>query len=326
MPLSDDELIEFFAKHENCKVSCVSRKEQEVRQRAALHRIEVALQDKRKLKLIEKITVSHDMPFENIVYRYFASKDVPIPKVYYNEYEASTEEGILLIEDMTESHRSIADWEAPIDQRKLDRIIDTVSQFHAASWDEGNTFLPHHLKSVESYLTHLDYLERDYKYFRDHQPFKLDEEQFAIYENSLSDLRQNAQNHINRISINDNTTRVHGDLNVNNLLYPVDEDVSPPYIIDLEAVRCGLCTEDLVMLFIHDLFHGEATLALFDSYYASLRPRIAATYSYHQFSEDCRTAIREGIFFPMKLFTHHGVEDEELVWKSIHAYKAFGLS
>ncbi|MDZ7544062.1 phosphotransferase, partial [Clostridium perfringens] len=123
------------------------------------------------------------------------------------------------------------------------------------------------MESVEEYVKHIAFLERDYHEFRKHQTYDLGEDQFSIYEESLVRLRENAQKHIDRISRYRNTTYIHGDLNVGNLLYPLFSNAKP-YIIDLEAVKLGLCTEDLVMLFVHDLFHGsEETLRIFDLYY-----------------------------------------------------------
>lgn len=41
------------------------------------------------------------------------------------------------------------------------------------------------------------------------------------------------------------------------------------------------------------------------------------------FIEDIKLSIMEGIFFPIKLFVHNVIKDEELVLKSINAYKTF---
>lgn len=74
--------------------------------------------------------------------------------------------------------------------------------------------------------------------------------------------------------------------------------------------------------FVHDLFHGgEETQRIFDTYYRELCRRIGGGYSYFQFTEDIRIAVMEGLFFPLKLYVHEGVRDEELVYKSLTAYK-----
>ncbi|MNM91125.1 Phosphotransferase enzyme family protein [compost metagenome] len=323
MPLNDNQLLEILWNQNDFEVLDVRRTENITRDRASLNKIDVHTRDNRIVPLLEKNTISMSVPYENIIYKYYSSKNVSIPKVIYNEYDQVGHEGILLMEDLTPTHRNIADWEPPIDTNKIKTIIDVISQFHAVSWGRGELSVPKHLQSVEEYLIHIGYLERDYIHFRKTQTYNLGDDQFEIYEESLQRLRENAQKHIERINNNQHTSFIHGDLNVCNMLYPLIGDARP-YIIDLEAVRVGLCTEDLVMLFIHDLFHGgEETVHIFQIYYRSICTKISCEYTYDQFMEDIRISIMEGIFFPLKLFVHNGVKDEELVLKSINAYKTF---
>ncbi|MGZ9583730.1 phosphotransferase [Paenibacillus marinisediminis] len=321
MPLNDDQFLEILRDHGITEVLDIRRTERTARTRASLHKIDVHTEDNRVLSLLEKCTISNNIPYENTIYKYYSNKEVSIPKVLFNEYDTVGQEGILLMEDLAPTHRNMTDWEAPIDSDRLANIIEAITQFHAVSWETSELSVPRHLESVEEYVKHISFLERDYHEFRKHQTYNLGEDQFSIYEESLVRLRKHAQKHIDRISRTQNTTYIHGDLNVGNLLYPLFSNARP-YIIDLEAVKLGLCTEDLVMLFVHDLFHGsEETLRIFDLYYHSLRNKITGEYTYHQFMEDIEISIMEGVFFPLKLFVHHGVRDEELVWKSLNAYK-----
>ncbi|MEK4107858.1 phosphotransferase [Paenibacillus sp. FSL R10-2791] len=321
MLLNDDQLLELLRGQGVPEILEIKRTKQEIRNRAALNKIEVYTKDNKVLSLLEKITKSDHIPYENMIYNHYYTKDVSIPRVFFNKYDTVGQEGILLMEDLTPTHTNLADWEVPIDSDKLANIIDVIVQFHSASWGTSELAHPEHLKSIEHYLKHISYLERDYLAFRKQQTYNLGEEQFSIYEKSLLSLRENAQKHISRISRYQNTTCIHGDLNVGNLLYPMFSS-SRPCIIDLEAVKVGLCTEDLVMLFIHDLFHGsEETTRIFDLYFHSINNKIRSAYTYTQFVEDVRLSIMEGLFFPIKLFVHEGIKDEELIWKSINAYK-----
>lgn len=321
MPLNDNQLLEILRDQGISEILDIRRTEHIDRDRASLNKIDVQTKDNRVFPLLEKDTISESDPYENIMYKYYSNKDVSIPKVFYNEYDQPRHEGVLLMEDLTPTHCNIADWEVPIESNKVMTIIEVISQFHAVSWGKEELSTPRHLESTEEYLKHIAYLEKDYLHFRKYQPFKLREDQFEIYEMSLLNLRENAQRHVERLNNNQNTTLIHGDLNVCNILYPLVGN-SRPYIIDLEAVRVGLCTEDLVMLFIHDLFHGgEETLRIFELYYRAICSKISSEYTYDQFGEDIRISLMEGIFFPLKLFVHNGVKDEELVLKSINAYK-----
>ncbi len=322
MSLNNDQLIEILRNHGIAEVVAIRRTEQTSRHRATLTKIEVHTKGNKILSLLEKNMISSYIPYENTIYNYYTNKDVPIPRVFCNKYDPVSHEGLLLMEDLTPTHHNLADWEVPVDADKLANLIEAIAQFHASSWESSELGLPEHLKSLEHYLNHISYLERDYLEFRKQQPYHLGEEQFSIYERSLLNLRANARQHFNRISGYQNTVCIHGDLNVGNLLYPhLLYSHAKPCIIDLEAVKVGLCTEDLVMLFIHDLYHGSGeTSRIFDLYFYSINKKISTEYTYTQFTKDVRLSIMEGIFFPLKLFVHYGIKEEELIWKSINAY------
>ncbi|MEF2965833.1 hypothetical protein V3851_08335 [Paenibacillus sp. M1] len=322
MTLSNDQLLYILRDHGVSDVLNIKRTEPDARSRATLTKIDLCTKHNGVLSLLEKCTKSNGIPYENRIYKYFFTKEVSIPKVMFNEYDEAKGEGILLMVDLSSTHNNIADWKVPIDSGKLANIIEVISQFHAVSWGSEELLVPKHLENVGEYLKHIDYLERDYLEFRRQQTYNLGEDHFRIYEQSLIGLRENAQYHLDRISSYRNITYIHGDLNVCNLLYPTT-DHAKPVIIDLEAVKVGLCTDDFVMLFVHDLFHGgEETFRIFDQYYRSLCAKIKNEYTYMQFVEDVRISIMEGIFFPIKLLVHYGIKDEELIWKSINAYNA----
>lgn len=321
MPLNEDQLLKVLRDQNDFEVFDIKRTEHVTRDRASLNKFDVHTKDNRIVSLLEKNTISTSLPYENMMYKYYSDKDVSIPKVFYNEHNRTGNEGTLLMEDLTGTHCNMADWEAPLEADQLKAIIDVVSQFHAVSWGSGKLAVPWHLQSIEGYLKHIGYLERDYVHFRKHQTYNLSADQYRVYEKSLEKLRENAPKHIERITSNRHTSFIHGDLNVCNMLYPLIGNAKP-YIIDLEAVRVGICTEDLVMLFIHDLFHGgEETLHIFQMYYRAICTKISSEYTYNQFLEDMKISLMEGVFFPLKLFVHNDVKDEELILKSLQAYK-----
>ncbi|WP_222850436.1 phosphotransferase [Paenibacillus tengchongensis] len=274
------------------------------------------------LHLLEKTTSSRTEPVENAMYRFFSGKKVRIPKIFYNTFDAAAEEGVLLMEDLAPTHRNIADWNAPLAAGALTDLLGLIAEFHACGWGQADLPLPEHLGSLGNYMQHLNYLERDYAYFRQHCAFRLGAEEHALYEHCLRRLQEHAGRHIDRIHARHHTAYIHGDLNACNVLYPAVPGALP-VLIDLEAVRTGLCSEDLVMLFVHDFHHGEAqTMAILQQYYDILHAGLVQTYPWEQFMEDMRWSLMEGLFFPAKLLAHEGVQDEELAWKSIEACRA----
>ncbi|WP_162551301.1 phosphotransferase [Paenibacillus tepidiphilus] len=273
------------------------------------------------LQLLEKVTAAQAEPVENAMYRLFGGRKASLPKVFYNAYDALTEEGILLLEDLTPTHGNIADWNAPLEAEPVHRLLELIAGFHAEGWGERGLPLPQHLESLEKYLEHLGYVERDYAHFRQYYPFRLGAEEYSLYENSLRRLQENAGGYIERIHARRHTTILHGDLNACNVLYPAVPGAIP-VLIDLEAVRIGLCTEDLVMLFVHDFYHGGAgTLEILRQYYGLLNAQVGSSYGWELFMQDMQWSLMEGLFFPAKLLAHEGVQDEELVWKSIQALR-----
>ncbi|SEU19473.1 phosphotransferase [Paenibacillus sp. NFR01] len=321
MPLQEEQIREALQLSGVSGIQNIQATGHDRRDRAALTRFDVRKQSHGSLALVEKCTASEALTYENKMYKHYAGKDVPLPKVYYNDYDPSAQESILLMDHLAETHRSLADWEVPVDPVKRAAIIESIAQFHAVSWGSREIAPPQHLANLEEYLRHLGYLERDYQEFKKRNPYSFGDEQFGLYEESLSGLREQAPAHMERVAAFRNTTLIHGDLNVGNLLYPLSTQ-GKLCLIDLEAVKLGLCTEDLMMLFVHDLFHGpEATFRIFDQYYQALNQHIREIYDDAQFAADVRTAIMEGIFFPVKLYTHYGIQEQELVSKSLDAYR-----
>ncbi|MFP4978039.1 phosphotransferase [Paenibacillus sp. CN-4] len=286
MPINHDELLEVLKDQGITDVIQIQRKPAAVRSRSSLSTVEARRKDGTLLSFVEKSTEADYIPFENRMYTYFSGKKVPIPKVWHNTYDAASSEGIVLLEDLTPGYRDLSDWKVPVDSCRVEELVEAIAAFHAATWEAADLPMPEHLASVQAYMTHLSYLERDYLLFKADQAFGMEEAALEVYEQSLAGLRRMADKRVERVNRYQNTVFIHGDLNVCNLLYPL-HDKTGPRILDLEAVKVGLCTEDLVMLFVHDLFHGgEETQCIFDTYYRELCRRIGSGYSYSQFTED----------------------------------------
>lgn len=328
MSLSDTQIKEILINHGYLNIGEMGRDECIQRDRSTLSKIVIVDHNHHPvLHLIEKTMLADKRPFENQMYALFAKGRTAshIPKVFYNHFDEAQQRGILLLEDLSQAYQNISDWIPPIHMEQLLPVLDSVSAFHRLGWSMCNEkLMPGHLKDEQSYLTHLGYLERDYLYFKQENPFHFQDDDFKIYEESLDRLHQKVSLHIERMMSYTNTTIIHGDLNVGNLMYP-RSGIENVKIIDLEAIRIGLCTEDLVMLFIHDLFHGqEITLEILKTYYGYLtRDDKGIVYSYDEFMEDFKFSLSEGIFFPLKLFTLHGIRDVEFLHRSLSAYKAF---
>ena len=93
-------------------------------------------------------------------------------------------------------------------------------------------------------------------------------------------------------------------------------------MIDMEAVRPGLCTEDLAMLLaLHIEPAKEYAKPLLDHYYECLSRHIKE-YSYEMFMEDYRISIAEAMFYPIRLI-NRGICDFAMRDRAIMAYRTF---
>lgn len=261
---------------------------------------------------------------EAVVYAYFHAHHLFNDVVLYAGSEQN--QAFILLHDLSQTHQNISSWNPPVAQAQLERIIHQIAWFHSRNWRNYANLvqllgLPWHLQSMRQYRQYLDHLRRDALEFKRHAPFPMTHEQFAYYDHALDYLHDNASFLFEHLHENSLFTFIHGDLNVCNLYYPLDQQ-GDIVMLDYEALRVGLFTDDFVMLFIHDLYHGAAvTQQLYNIFYHQLPDDIRTYLTPELFAYSFRTSLRDGLFFPMKLFTHFGVNDRELVMKSLEAYE-----
>ena len=93
-------------------------------------------------------------------------------------------------------------------------------------------------------------------------------------------------------------------------------------MIDMEAVRVGLCTEDLAMFMaLHIEPDKERSKPLLDQYYECLCQSVQG-YSYEMFMDDYRVSIAEAMFYPIRLI-NSGICDFVMRDRGIRAYETF---
>lgn len=116
-------------------------------------------------------------------------------------------------------------------------------------------------------------------------------------------------------------TVIHGDLHPGNIFLSRLPDASVK-MIDMEAVRVGLCTEDLSMLLaLHIEPDLECSKPLLDCYYDCLCQDVEG-YSYDMFMDDYRISVAEAMFYPIRLI-NQGIFDFDMRDRAVRAYEAF---
>lgn len=328
--LTDSQIIEVIKEKKRMdplNVQSIRRVEIKSEPKATVQRIIVELNHLTEIALIEKCTFSKDFPYENQVFRTFSPSSLVTPAIYINDYNVETQQGVLLMDDLSKTHAKLDDWEVPLSNTEIERILKTLATFHNLNWENKLTRetlgLPWHLSNAEHYRQHLDYLERDLQIFLSKSPFHLEERKRQHYESSLRYLRDNYHHVIERVVNNRALTFIHGDLHGGNILFPAT-GLSSVLFFDLEAVKLGLCTDDLVRFFVHEFYHGgDQTNQLLQIYFDLLNTSLHSEYSKEQFMCDFKYSLMEGMFFPLKLFAHYNVQDEELLLKSLDAFEFF---
>lgn len=92
----------------------------------------------------------------------------------------------------------------------------------------------------------------------------------------------------------------------------------------MQAIRVGLCTEDLAMLIaLHIEPDKEKAQPLLDYYYECLCKTIKG-YPYETFMNDYKIAVMENMFFPIRLI-NCGIYDFSMRDKALKAFETFVL-
>jgi hypothetical protein len=94
---------------------------------------------------------------------------------------------------------------------------------------------------------------------------------------------------------------------------------------DLEALRIGLCTEDLaIFMALHIEPNIKNAKSLLEHYYQCLCKKVKG-YSYNDFINDYKISIMENMFFPIRLMKR-GIYDFSMRDRAIQAFETFILN
>jgi hypothetical protein len=271
----------------------------------------------------------HESTHEMLVYAYFQAHHLLEDVLLH--CEAHGDHGYLVLRDISGTHHHLGAWEPPLPDTTRIHLIQHLAQWYSTNWQHYTALvhrigLPWHLQSLQNYTTYLGYLQRDTREFRNNLPFSMTHAQLGYYDTALEYLHQHTGFVFDHLHAQNIFTWIHGDLNVCNVYYPVNQRDSI-VLLDYEAFRVGLFTDDFVMLWIHDLYHGAShTRQIFQQAYQTLSPEIHQVLTPSLFDQCMRHSLSEGLFFPMKLFAQYGVKEKDLVMKSIDAYEHLVLS
>jgi hypothetical protein len=262
-----------------------------------------------------------------------------IPKVY----RADAERCVLLCEDL--SARAFqgscvmnlvtgidpADQNGLFYQDHLPSLLTVAADFHAAFWEDSKIGIDWRHKSDANWLAHVGGMEKDFLIYRKAEaagkipsewevcgktfPNQITAQQLDCFSKAIELLK--ALPLPARFREGRNITRIHGDLHPGNTYMDQSGDVR---FTDWEAVRTGLCTEDLAMLLaLHIEPDSQKARPLLDLYYERLC-RTVDGYPYEAFCDDYQTAVLEAMFFPLRLI-NRGITDFPMRDRAIRAFE-----
>lgn len=292
----------------------------------------------KEIKLIEKIYFGNDK--ELYGYSFLSRYTVAIPLTYYINFQ----QRIILMEDLNDYIQGFHFDEDNEYGNKIREnyyaLLNVTAKLHAIFWENKNAFeqigLDWRHKTKKNLLEHIDGMEKDFlKYRKDEECGKIPKV-WDVYENTIDTKRLNffqdaiqllKQEYINYIDTRFNSVKnitiIHGDLHPGNTFHSKSNDKAVKFI-DAEAVRIGLCTEDLAMLLaLHIEPDKKYAKPLIDYYYNCLCENIKE-YSYETFVNDYKISIMENMFFTIRLL-NSGIYDFDMRDKAIKAFETFVL-
>lgn len=292
----------------------------------------------KEVRLIEKIYFSDDK--ELYGYNLFNQHTKLIPLIYYID----SKQKIILMEDLNDCIQGFHfDEDNEYGNKIRERyypMLNMVAKFHAIFWEDDNAFkklgFDWRHEAKENLLTHINGMEMDLlKYRKDEESGKIprvwgeyentiDANKLDLFQAAIQLLKKEYIDYINtRFHSGKNITVIHGDLHPGNMFFSKSSN-SMVKFIDFEAVRIGLCTEDLAMLLaLHIEPNKKYAEPLLNYYYKCLCENIKG-YSKETFVKDYKISIMENMFFTIRLITS-GIYDFNMRDKAIKAFETFVL-
>lgn len=334
--LDDDAIIEAVRRvHPNLGNYQIVRRKPETHKRYVCIYITVET-PQQELRLVEKVYYSDDK--ELLAYELFRRHVLAVPQVYCVDFDKK----ILLMDEVSDSIQGIH-FDEDSESGELFRnqycvMLKEIAKMHAVFWESENAFkkvgLDIRHETKESLLVHINGMEQNFLAYREKEETgripkvwnglsdTINADKLNYFEDAIQFLKQKYIPMIEeRFHIGKNITIIHGDLHPGNIFLSKSPGTSVK-MIDMEAVRVGLCTEDLAMLMaLHIEPDKERSKPLLDHYYKCLCQNVKG-YSYEMFMDDYRISIVEAMFYPIRLI-NSGICDFIMRDRGIRAYEAF---
>jgi transcriptional regulator with XRE-family HTH domain len=293
----------------------------------------------KELKLLEKIYGRNDSELYKL--NFIKEYTMAIPRIYHIDLDKK----IVLMDDLTDDYIQGYDFNennenGEIIRQNYNAILSATAKLHTVFWENVESFdkigLDWRLESKENILAHISCMEKDYKKYRKNEEAGKIPKVWMNFENDINtkklDYFQDAIQYLKeeypklidaRYNTGKNITIIHGDLHPGQTLMSKTNDRTIKFV-GLQAVRMGLCTEDLAMLLaLHIESDKMKVKPLLDYYYQCLCEKVK-DYPYETFINDYKISIAENMFFTIRLI-NNGIFDFNMRDNAIKAFETFIL-
>lgn len=291
----------------------------------------------KELKLIEKTYGKNDKELYGL--NFIKEHTMAIPQIYHIDLDKK----VVLMDDLSNGFIQGYDFDennenGEVIRQNYNAILSATAKFHATFWENFESFekigLDWRLESKENILSHISCMEKDYKKYRKNEESgkipkvwmkfenNIDVKKLDYFQDAIQYLREEYPKLIDsRFNSGRNITIIHGDLHPGQTFMSKTNDRKIKFV-GLQALRMGLCTEDLAMLLaLHIESDKTHAKPLLDYYYHCLCEKVK-DYSYEEFINDYKISIAENMFFTVKLI-NKGIYDFTMRDKAIKAFETF---
>ncbi|HWT73963.1 MAG TPA: helix-turn-helix transcriptional regulator [Mobilitalea sp.] len=302
----------------------------------------------KEIKLLEFIY--HKNPDEFYGYSLLNGYISELPQIFYLDNDKK----LILMEDIGDGYIKGYDYDeanenGEIIRGNINAYLRATANLHSVFWQNETTFqkrgLEWRLQTKENLLSHISCCERDFKKYRRNEEAgyiskdggvcgknNISKRQLDYFDMAIHYLKAEYVELVDsRFNSGKNITIIHGDLHPGQML--LSKSTRRNILFSgLQAVRMGLCTEDLAMLIaLHMAVYDKATdiqtltknevMPFLDYYYQCLSEKVK-DYSYETFLKDYKISIAENMFFTIRLI-NRGINDFRMRDKAIRAFETF---
>lgn len=322
--MSNSEILNAFSeKHGSLGNAEIIRNRSTRSDRAIFNSITVNVNGK-SYKLIEKILFG-DL---TELYRYQLLRDfaISVPLVYRIDIDSK----YILMEDLSDNYISGREFDENTQdgdfyRSAYENIVRSTARFHASFWDNDDAFsrvgLPWQLECGRNYEMHSDGMRKDLHRFLEMFPGKLSSQSVEDYEKALDFVNQNMPCVIKeRFQEGKNITVIHGDHNPSNT-FVSRTNIDDVRFLDMESMRMGLPTDDLVMLLSLHLSPAAEADKYLKIYYDELSKTITS-YSYKNLLSDYALSVSEVMMFPIGVVgVRMNIFDGRMIENGLNTYR-----